>query len=450
MSGPHLLLINPWIYDFAAYDLWAKPLGLLYLAAILRANGFSVDVLDCLTAAPGTEFGLPPARGEFGTGKFLRRPIPKPFGLKDVPKTFSRYGIELRQFQDSVKKLNRPQAVLVTSLMTYWYPGAFEVIRHVKDILPDVPVILGGIYATLCSDHAHSYSQADYVLPGLGEKRLPLLLSELTGHELTCVPDAKTLRDHPYPAFDLLGALNYVCILTSRGCPFRCAYCASHRLTPFFEQRDPDAVVKEILYWRNQRRVRDFVFYDDALLVNKTRHIRPILEEIISQRLDIRFHTPNALHIREIDDDTAGILFRAGFKTVRLGFETADMTRHRKMDGKFHEGDFVRAVSALRRAGFEPKDIGVYVLAGLPGQTWEEVLSSVAHVEEAGAAPYLAEYSPIPSSPLWPKALQTARYPIAEDPIYQNNSLFPCAQDFPWETIQGIKTRVHRARSQTR
>ncbi|MGD2036453.1 MAG: B12-binding domain-containing radical SAM protein, partial [Desulfobacterales bacterium] len=45
---PHILLVNPWIHDFAAYDFWAKPLGLLYLAALLRSHGLSVSYIDCL------------------------------------------------------------------------------------------------------------------------------------------------------------------------------------------------------------------------------------------------------------------------------------------------------------------------------------------------------------------------------------------------------------------
>ncbi|MDH3957783.1 MAG: cobalamin B12-binding domain-containing protein, partial [Desulfobacteraceae bacterium] len=45
---PHILLINPWIHDFAAYDFWAKPMGLLILAALLRSQGVSVSYIDCL------------------------------------------------------------------------------------------------------------------------------------------------------------------------------------------------------------------------------------------------------------------------------------------------------------------------------------------------------------------------------------------------------------------
>ena len=43
-----LLLINPWIYDFTAYDLWSKPLGLLYLASFLRKFNFNISYIDCL------------------------------------------------------------------------------------------------------------------------------------------------------------------------------------------------------------------------------------------------------------------------------------------------------------------------------------------------------------------------------------------------------------------
>ena len=170
MRQPRLLLINPWIYDFAAYDLWAKPLGLLYLAAILRRNGFTVDFIDCLsTRHSETSGGLKSERGKrrkFGTGNFLRTPIPKPAGLKDIPRTYSRYGIIPEEFKAGLKAIDRPDAVLVTSLMTYWYPGVFEAIRLAKEIFPGVPVILGGIYATLCTDYARERSGADYVLSG--------------------------------------------------------------------------------------------------------------------------------------------------------------------------------------------------------------------------------------------------------------------------------------------
>jgi len=48
MARRTLLLVNPWIHDFAAYDFWVRPLGLLVLASLLRESGCGVRLVDCL------------------------------------------------------------------------------------------------------------------------------------------------------------------------------------------------------------------------------------------------------------------------------------------------------------------------------------------------------------------------------------------------------------------
>ena len=48
MQNGNILLINPWIYDFAAYDMWTEPLGLLYIAGLLRENGYRINLINCL------------------------------------------------------------------------------------------------------------------------------------------------------------------------------------------------------------------------------------------------------------------------------------------------------------------------------------------------------------------------------------------------------------------
>ena len=45
-SFPNILLINPWICDFAAYDFWAKPIGLLYIGSILKKSGYNISYID--------------------------------------------------------------------------------------------------------------------------------------------------------------------------------------------------------------------------------------------------------------------------------------------------------------------------------------------------------------------------------------------------------------------
>jgi len=75
------------------------------------------------------------------------------------------------------------------------------------------------------------------------------IVSELTGHMIRYYPDEGSLDSYPYPAFDLLSNIKYICILTSRRCPYHCSYCVSHKLNPTFRQRDPSKVVDEIEYW---------------------------------------------------------------------------------------------------------------------------------------------------------------------------------------------------------
>ena len=75
----------------------------------------------------------------------------------------------------------------------------------------------------------------------------------------------------PYPALDLLDHPTYIPILTSRGCPLECRYCASRQLQPVYRRRQPLAVVEELLYWQDRLDLVDAAFYDDALLVGAAR-----------------------------------------------------------------------------------------------------------------------------------------------------------------------------------
>jgi hypothetical protein len=143
-----ILLINPWIHDFAAHDLWSKPLGLLYIAGYLRGLGIKIDLIDFMDKNnPEMLKRIPKANTvtrKYGTGKYYREEIEKPLSLKHVPRKYSRYGIHPDIYKKLLRSIEKPSAILVTSLMTYWYPGVIDAIRIVKEIHPGVPVILGG------------------------------------------------------------------------------------------------------------------------------------------------------------------------------------------------------------------------------------------------------------------------------------------------------------------
>ena len=430
-TKPHILCVNPWIHDFAAFDFWAKPLGLLSLAAILRQNNLRVSYLDCMDRFhPGRP---EPAKVNWdGRGPFDKTPIPLPeamaLHLEDETKVFNRYGIPVELMAADLKAADRPDLVMVTSLMTYWASGVAETIDLIKKTLPGVPVVLGGIYASLCHDHALEFSGADYIITGPGEKELPELIERYTGVTLTHMPDPDDLDTYPFPALDLQHHLAYAPLLTSRGCPFTCDYCASAFLEPRLRRRSPDHVFREIRHWHDNFGVKNFAFYDDALLVRPEAYAFPLFKRIIDADLDLNFHTPNALHIREITARAADLMFRAGFKAIRLGLETTDFSKDRHHDIKVREDEFFRAVESLKAAGFEKEQLGAYLLCGLPGQNLDDVETSMNQVKRTGVLPVLAYYTPIPHTPMWEDAVKNARLDITAHPGLTNNSLFPCVR----------------------
>jgi radical SAM superfamily enzyme YgiQ (UPF0313 family) len=257
------------------------------------------------------------------------------------------------------------------------------------------------------------------------------------------LPEISDLDSYPYPAFDLVVPLDQVPIMASRGCPYRCSYCASHLLHGQFLRRDPIKIADEIEYWHTHFGVSNFSFYDDAFLVDPDAMAIPLLQEIIHRNLHVQFHCPNGLHLRELTAEISALMRRAGFKTIRFGFETSDFMRQKITGGKVANQDLLEAVSHLKRAGYQHDDIGIYLLCGLPEQSAEEVIRSIRFVQSCGARPIIAEYSPIPGTELWPKAIESSPYPIGDEPLFQNNTLLPCQNDgLTYDMYRNLKLLV--------
>ncbi|MDP3282959.1 MAG: B12-binding domain-containing radical SAM protein, partial [Desulfobacterales bacterium] len=184
----------------------------------------------------------------------------------------------------------------------------------------------------------------------------------------------------------------------------------------------------------------DFALYDDAFLTGAKNHAIPILEGIIGAGINVRFHTPNAIHIREISGQTADLMFKAGFQTIRLGLETTLFEKRSSLDHKVSEAEFKQAILFLKEAGFSKNQVGAYLLAGLPGQDTGSIIESIKTVKESGITPVPAYYSPIPHTGLWEKAVLSSRYDLKKDPVFTNNAIFPCRKEgFSWEIISLLK-----------
>ncbi|NOX38511.1 MAG: B12-binding domain-containing radical SAM protein [Calditrichaeota bacterium] len=429
MKKLRALCINPWIYDFSAYDYFSKPIGLLYVAAYLRQRGVEIDFIDCLDKHHpellARQGRTRPKLRKFGTGPFHREIIPTPPMLAFIPRRYARYGLPEDIFRKELKRRARPDVVLVTSFMTYWYPGPQRVVQLVREVFPGVPVILGGIYATLMPDHAREVVQPDYIIQGPGEIQVAQLLADWFH-----LPELKEniprhIDEYPYPAFDLYRKLDYLIVMTSRGCPFRCTFCATYKIDAQFSQRHPENVVEEILTQTRRLRVRDVAFYDDALLMQPEKRIKPILWELLRQRHQLRFHTPNGLHGRFIDEEMAYLLYANNFRTIRISLESVAKERRRDIHNKITPGEMTRAVYNLVKAGYQPKDIETYIIMGLPTQSIDEVVETMLYAHSLGVIIRLASFSPIPGTVDYQRAIEQGYFPADADPLLTNKTILP-------------------------
>jgi radical SAM superfamily enzyme YgiQ (UPF0313 family) len=391
-----VLFVNPYISDFSAYDLWLRPLGLYYLAAAVRRHSdveiFWLDALDRFQS--GMEI-----RGRSdGRGKYPREFIEKPGIYRNVPRNYSRYGIPLELFQSKLAAMPEIDVILVTSLMTYWLQGLQFTLALLKQRFPRAKVVLGGVLPSLAPAETKLLVPVDHWVGGYGETAVLRLLGDL-GARMRGPVACEGGIEFPLPAVDLAGTQKVVPLLTSRGCPLHCSYCASRLLNPDFLERRPRDILSEIEQRRQFYDCSHFVIFDDALLINKKKRFLPVFSRLARDRqAQLHFHTPNGLHAREIDRECAAVLHAAGFSTLRLAFESLAPGILRRSAGKVNREQMEKAVRNLERAGYRRGQLGAYLLFGYPGQTMTELENSLAFIKDLGLVAHLSVYSPVPGT----------------------------------------------------
>ena len=406
-----VLLVNPWIEEFGAFDLWLRPLGLLEAGAMLERAGARVDLLDCLAR----EFCGGQDR-PFGTGKFPSVRIPKPAALRWVPRYYRRYGLPEDAFRERLAALAPPDFILVTCTMTYWHGGAFTAARLLRAAYPGTQILLGGVYAALCPEHAAASGLFDAVVTEKDPPDVAARLAALTGLPVQASDDLD-------PAWHLYGApLRHAAVLTGHGCPLHCTYCATPYLHGNLKHRSPGAVAEELARTVAVTGARDIAFYDDALLVGKEHHFVPLLEEILRRGIRARFHLPNAIHPRLLDAETCRLMKAADFRTIRLAYEGMGESMRARSTHKVDRDAVVRGTALLKESGFTAAEVGAYILHGLPGLAPAGIRADLEFAHSLGVKLYLTSYSPIPRTPDFEQA--AAAWPaLRDEPLLHNNTL---------------------------
>jgi len=442
----NVLLVNPWIYDFTAYDLWAKPLGLLYIAGILQKYGYNVTLIDCMDRHhPGMKAveGYTPKSEDNGCGQYYTVEVNKPATLAQIPRKYHRIGMPENVFVSALSSVSTPDIILVTSGMTYWYQGVKETVEVLKKMYPGKTIIIGGTYATLCYNHAVANLESGMVKVYKGGDLAELIKIVHIVNDIEPPMDAENytdFRNYPAPWYDAyMDPLLYIAYRTSIGCINRCTYCGVNQLAKVPRIKAYKTVVDELRQVLYKRQVRNVAFYDDALFQSANR-AEEFLSELVLAKLDgYKYHTPNGLAPRMITKSVALLMKRVGFIRPRLSFESSNPITQKNSGDKINNFDFENAVQNLITAGYPMQDIGVYVLAGLPYEGFDDVKRTIQYIGKMGIEPILVEYSPIPGTPDWAQC----GFPPNTDPVWHNNTAYHFLRVDMGTRLQELKDLAH-------
>jgi molybdenum cofactor biosynthesis enzyme MoaA len=415
-----ILLVNPPIYDFSAHDFWLKPYGLLMVAGFLRgkADLCLFDYMDRLhpAALQNGEY----ASDSWGRGKYRAEMVAKPAVFSRIPRHFRRFGLARDEFRQFVKEQGPFDFALVQTVMTYWYPGVEEIIRDLREFSPSTRIVLGGVYATICPNHAASLGP-DLVVRGTDLASLWSFLG--VEPDLTQPPFWEGYR-----------RLTTGVLRLSDGCPFRCTYCSVPGIYGRFSPRSVEQCVREFEFLL-EHKVQDVAFYDDALLGGPERTLIPFLQRAASLKTSVHFHTPNAVNARFVTPEIAEFAVRAGVKTFYLGLESISGDWQKRVGDKVHSEEFIQAIRHLISAGAEKGNVTAYVIAGHPETSFQQLEETIRFVHELGIRVMLSEFSPVPGTPDGERCRTVVDM---DEPLTHNKTAFTI-RALGWDRIQELK-----------
>jgi len=246
---------------------------------------------------------------------------------------------------------SKPDRIYVTSLFTYSWKPVHDAVAYYKGLFPHAELVLGGIYATLMTDHAQS-SGADTIHKRLYEEVEDLL-----------------------PDYSLVPQWQPTSIVFShRGCIRSCPYCA----VPNLESRKSPIKSIRHLIWPGHKKV---ILWDNNTL--GMDGWRDLVAELKELQLSVDFN--QGLDARFINDNVAGELRGLKLNPVRMAY---DVPSERKA--------LARAIPALERAGFKKRRMIIYVLYNWEDSP-EEFLDRLRDLLEWGVVAYPMRFEPLDS-----------------------------------------------------
>lgn len=411
-----ILLVQPPIHDFYLTAKRTLPYGLASIAASLRADGFSVDILDALATDKSRAIAGPPEMDYLSP--FYGAPDISPFGLFH---TFRHYGYSFEHI-GKIARSSGARIVGISSLFTPYAEEALYTAGIIRAALPECRIVFGGHHPTALPAAVMADPSVDFVLRGDGEAAMPALARALaTGGDLSRVPGIvyrkeegalhisapaimESLDAFPLPARNLIANRYYrrgkkgaTVVVTSRGCPMKCSYCAlgNRKIYPF-RSRSVESVLTEIDEAVSGYGARFIDFEDENLSFNRTWFLSllcGIAERFGAFQLELR--AMNGLFPPTLDDAVVEAMKAAGFRAINLSLGSACPDQLKRFNRPDVRKAFVDAIALAEKHGMEA--VG-YIIVGAPGQgasdSLEDLLFLAAHRVLAG----VSVYYPAPAS----------------------------------------------------
>lgn len=356
-----------------------------------------------------------------------------PLGLGYLASSLRRHfgaeAFQVKVVQDDIEnqlRAFRPDIVGITSV-TQNYRRAKEYARRVK--AKGIPVLMGGIHISMLPSSLTSDMDAGVV--GEGEKTVVDLFTvfirkgAFRGEELAKInglvyrdgegrlqrtPDREPivpLDQIPLPARDLFTIQRHSYLFSSRGCPFRCVFCASSRFWNQVRFFSAEYVLTEIRELCDRYRVRLISFYDDLMLADADRLEKLIVllkEEKIFGKIKFSLNARANL----LTEDVVARLKAMNVVSVGMGLESGNERVLRYLKGRSSSLEANReAVRLLRKYRIAAN---ASFVIGSPDETMEEVEDTYRFMKEGGLN-FVDTYvlTPFPGTPVWEEAVRKGK-----------------------------------------
>jgi radical SAM superfamily enzyme YgiQ (UPF0313 family) len=398
-----ILLIQPPVEDYYSTDCRTQPLGLCYLSAAIKQKFPEIEVIIYDALADCKKRNIPwPLEFTY---------LKKYYGYADNSpfKLFHQYG----RFGKTVDQIRRdlagysPFLIGISSMFTAYYRQSLEVAGLCRDLFPDAKIVMGGNHATVAPNsllHSRDYKNTeylvDYIIPGEGESAITDLVESLLdgqnvprgAFENVQTPDIHSL---PHPDFSSLDFTHYqfggksMCFLVaSRSCPYRCSFCGIHSVFGNkYRRRNNDDILAEI-QTRVDQGIRHIDIEDDHFSANK-KETHDLLDQIIARQWPITLSAMNGMVYWTLDAALLLKMKQAGFNSLNLSLVSKSADFLYDADRPAENLEFVDIVQNAHHAGLF---ITAYFIIGMPGQTIDEMTSTLRFLSSLpvliGASPY--------------------------------------------------------------